>query len=169
MDCSPPGSAVRGLLQASRLEWVAMPSSGGSSRPRDWTQVSCIAGTFFTNVKKLFTKKNSFNSYNILSTELEMIPLFQRLGDWDLNQLHVHFPHVVSSRSRIWSQAGLGSKLTLYHLALQRSPEWGSENSRREGIKARNWWEGTIQTQVVGGLVYWTEKTTLVKKEGKPS
>ena len=37
-----------GILQARILEWVAMPSSRGSSRPRDWTQVSHIAGIFFT-------------------------------------------------------------------------------------------------------------------------
>ena len=37
-----------GLLQAGILEWVAMPSSRRSSQPRDWTQVSCIAGGFFT-------------------------------------------------------------------------------------------------------------------------
>ena len=37
-----------GILQASVLEWVAMPSSRGSSQPRDWTQVSRIAGRFFT-------------------------------------------------------------------------------------------------------------------------
>ena len=48
MDYSPPGSSVRGILQARILEWVAMPSSRGSSRPRDGTQVSCIAGRFFT-------------------------------------------------------------------------------------------------------------------------
>ena len=35
-------------LQARILEWVAMPSSRGSSQPRDWTQVSHIAGRFFT-------------------------------------------------------------------------------------------------------------------------
>ena len=35
IDCSPPGSSVHGILQARRLEWVAMPSSRGSSRPRD--------------------------------------------------------------------------------------------------------------------------------------
>ena len=29
MDCSPPGSSVRGILQARILEWVAMSSSGG--------------------------------------------------------------------------------------------------------------------------------------------
>ena len=31
------------------LEWVAYPISSGSSRPRNWTRVSCIAGRFFTN------------------------------------------------------------------------------------------------------------------------
>ena len=31
MDCSPPGSSVHGILQAKILEWVAMPSSRGSS------------------------------------------------------------------------------------------------------------------------------------------
>ena len=35
MDCSPPGSSVHGILQTRSLEWVAMPSSRGSSRPRD--------------------------------------------------------------------------------------------------------------------------------------
>ena len=39
MDCSPPGSSVRGILQARVLEWVAMPSSRGSSRPTDRTRI----------------------------------------------------------------------------------------------------------------------------------
>ena len=37
------------ILQARILEWVAMPSSRGSSQSRDGTQVSLIAGRFFTN------------------------------------------------------------------------------------------------------------------------
>ena len=37
---SPTASSVHGILQARKLEWVAMPSSRGSSRPRDQTQVS---------------------------------------------------------------------------------------------------------------------------------
>ena len=37
MDCSPPGFSVHGILQARILEWVAMPSSTGSSQPRDLT------------------------------------------------------------------------------------------------------------------------------------
>ena len=48
MDCSPPGSSVHGVSQARILEWVAISSSRGSSRPRDGTQVSRIAGRLFT-------------------------------------------------------------------------------------------------------------------------
>ena len=48
MDCSPPGSSVQGIFQARILEWVAIPSSRGSSQTRDGTQVSHIAGRFFT-------------------------------------------------------------------------------------------------------------------------
>ena len=48
VDCSPPGFSVCGILQARILEWVAIPSSRGSSPTRDWTWVSCIAGGFFT-------------------------------------------------------------------------------------------------------------------------
>ena len=43
MDCSPQGSSVHGILQASLLEWVAIPFYRGSSQPRDRPQVSCIA------------------------------------------------------------------------------------------------------------------------------
>ena len=44
MDHSPPGSSVHGILQARILEWVAMPSSRGSSQPReDQTRVSCVS------------------------------------------------------------------------------------------------------------------------------
>ena len=77
MDCNPPGFSVHGILQAGILESVAMPSSRGSclprdslpseppgkpknsrvgglsllqgsSRPRNRTENSCIAGGFFT-------------------------------------------------------------------------------------------------------------------------
>ena len=42
MDCSPPGFSVHGILQARGLEWVALPSSRGSSPLRDQTQVACF-------------------------------------------------------------------------------------------------------------------------------
>ena len=47
MDCSLPGFSVDRILQARILERVAMPSFRGASQPRNWTQVSCIAGGFF--------------------------------------------------------------------------------------------------------------------------
>ena len=43
MDCSLPGSSVYGVFQARILEWVAMPSSRGSSWPRNWTHVSYVS------------------------------------------------------------------------------------------------------------------------------
>ena len=51
MDCSPSSSSVHGILQARITKWVIMPSSRGSSQPRNLTCVaciSCIAGGFFT-------------------------------------------------------------------------------------------------------------------------
>ena len=46
VTCQTPLSM--GILQASILEWVAIPFSRGTSRPRDRTQVFCTAGRFFT-------------------------------------------------------------------------------------------------------------------------
>ena len=43
VDCSLPGSFVRGILQARTLEWVAMPFSRGSSWPRDRTCISYVS------------------------------------------------------------------------------------------------------------------------------
>ena len=48
IDSIPPGSSVHGILQVRILEWVAVPFSRGFSQPRGQTQVSCIAGGFFT-------------------------------------------------------------------------------------------------------------------------
>ena len=42
LDSSPPGSCVHGILQARRLEWVAMPFSRGYYQPRDGTHISFI-------------------------------------------------------------------------------------------------------------------------------
>ena len=49
MDCSLPDSSVHGISQERILECVAIYFSKGSSQSRDQTQVSCIAGGFFTN------------------------------------------------------------------------------------------------------------------------
>ena len=48
--CDPMDYTVHGILQARTLECVAIPFSRGFSQPRDWTQVSYIAGGFFTSI-----------------------------------------------------------------------------------------------------------------------
>ena len=45
IDCSPPGSSVHGIVQARILEWVAIPSSRGSSGPRGQAPVSSASCT----------------------------------------------------------------------------------------------------------------------------
>ena len=59
MDCSPPGSPVHGILQTRILEWIAISFSRESSRPRDLTWASWIAGGFFTDraTREAQTKK----------------------------------------------------------------------------------------------------------------
>ena len=62
VDCSLPGSSVRGILQARIQEWVAIPSSRGSSRPRDQIHVSCMAGKDLTSIRIIWkaSKKHRF-------------------------------------------------------------------------------------------------------------
>ena len=43
LEYSPPGFSVHGILQARTLQWIAMPSSRGSSQPRNWTWVSYVS------------------------------------------------------------------------------------------------------------------------------
>ena len=64
VDCTPPGSSVHGILQARIPEWVAMPSSRGSSPPRNQTHNSCIAGRFFTpeKLRKPMIKMHDFKT-----------------------------------------------------------------------------------------------------------
>ena len=62
MDSSPPGSSVLGILQAKVSE-RSFPSPEDFSRPRDRTQVSCIAGIFFTvwATGKLYIVRRDFD------------------------------------------------------------------------------------------------------------
>ena len=49
IGCIPPGSSVHGILQVKMLEWVAVPSSGGSSQCRDLKSPELAGGFFTTN------------------------------------------------------------------------------------------------------------------------
>ena len=65
MNCSPPGSSVHGIFLARILEWIAISFSRGSSWPRDQTQVSHIAGRFFTVwvINKKTVQKNLLRTW----------------------------------------------------------------------------------------------------------
>ena len=69
----PPVSSVHGISQARILEWVAISFSRGSSRPRDRTCISCIAGRFFTTEPPGESKmhgRDSCRKCNILSQKI---------------------------------------------------------------------------------------------------
>ena len=79
MDCSLSGSSVHGIFQARVLEWIAIAFSRGSSRPRNRTRVSHIAGRHFTvwatvhGVAKSWTRLSDFTSlhngcYSLMAT-----------------------------------------------------------------------------------------------------
>ena len=63
IDWSLPGSSVHGIVQARILEWGAISSSRGSSWPRDWTHVSCLAG-------RVFTAENESENHSAVSDSL---------------------------------------------------------------------------------------------------
>ena len=65
MDCGPPGSSVHGILQARILEWIAIPYSKGSSRPRNQTWVSLTAGRFLT----IWATRETTSSYLLISPQ----------------------------------------------------------------------------------------------------
>ena len=67
MDCSPLGSCVHGIIPASILEWVAISSYRGSSRPRDPTHASCTGRRIlyhWATWKAPFYQRNSSTPLN---------------------------------------------------------------------------------------------------------
>ena len=84
-DCSPPGSSLHGILQVRILEWVAMPSTRGSSPPRDRTGisfVSCIAGGFFTS----WVTREAPSKWSVIPQTFHHCPL--------LPCFLLHIPHI---------------------------------------------------------------------------
>ena len=83
MDCSSPGSSVHGILQARILERVAMPSSRGSSQPRDGTHVSyisCTAGGFFYPLSHLGSSQLYTHTYILFFRFFSIIGYYKILN-----------------------------------------------------------------------------------------
>ena len=123
MDCGPPGSSDHGVLLARVLEWVAMPSSRGSSQPRYWTQVSCIAGGFFTISWYLY-------SMCLLTNDRAPGECFYQ---WRIWWFGLPRPSLVSARSWTTSQRHLCSQRmqhTESRPAWQKFLSWGASGSK---------------------------------------
>ena len=115
MDCSPPGSSVHRIFQAGIQEWVAISSSRGSSPPRDWTQVSYIAGIIHT---VWATRKTSMWGINSLK--------YGRGCTTAINsqlRCHKHHLHVQHIREKI-SQASVGSPTYYPQEENKRTGSW---------------------------------------------
>ena len=99
MDCRPPSSSVHGILQARILEWVAISFSRGLSRPRDQTQVSCIAGGFFT----VWASREVYCKLNILQLKIKTWPQVSRSMSGDLfHTLILLFCIVLTQEKLAW-------------------------------------------------------------------
>ena len=139
MYCSLPGSYVLGILQARILEWVSIPFSRGSFRPRDWTQVSCIAGRFFTNWA---TRESKRESRSVVSDSLQPHRLY---SPWNSPGQNIEMGSL-SLLQGIFPTKGLNPGLPhfgwiLYQLSHQASPrilEWVAYPFSRGSSGPRN-------------------------------
>ena len=102
--CNPMDCTVHGILQDRILEWVAIPFSRGSSQHRDQTQVSHIAGRFFTSWA---TKEAMFLSYR-----KSLPPFYSSSKLFRLKDIFVHHVALISSH---WRMAAVESE-HLVHL-----------------------------------------------------
>ena len=109
VDCSPPGSSVRGLLQARRQEWVALPSSRGSSWSRDRTCVSWVAGrqvpyhwaTWEASVNQLYSNKNELKKKKKKS--MDHIMPFPSQNSWFPTKIGTHSSPVLRLPRPWWT------------------------------------------------------------------
>ena len=137
------------ILQARILEWVAVPSSRGSSQPRDWTQVSCIAGRFFTSEPPRKPKNTGVGSLSLLQGIIYMYThthshsqTYTLLYVYVYGILHREFVHVImrSPKSAMWASR------------LETQVSWRSShrNGCRSSLKAV-WWRSA---PCLGRLVF---------------
>ena len=77
MDCSPPASTAHGILQARILEWIVMPSSRGSFRPRDQTGISYVS-CIVRQAGRLFAKSTNWETISkyLLTCDIVHVVLF---------------------------------------------------------------------------------------------
>ena len=98
--CNPIDYTVHGILQARILEWVAFPFSKGSSQPRDRTQVSRLAGGFFTSWAKREAREY-WSGYPLSSGSLSLLQ--QIFLTQESNRSLLHCRWILYQLSYVWS------------------------------------------------------------------
>ena len=130
MVCSLPGSSVHGVLQASILAWIAIPFSRGSPWPRDQTQVSHVAGRFFTvwAVRDILIK-----------IILKILDIKKSTAKKKKNLLpgagRFHGIALPSSRCRWWLNLGLRSQGFVKIISKHSQLSWGGFPLSQEACK----------------------------------
>ena len=128
MDYSLQGSSVHRIYQARILEWLAISFSRGSSQPRDWTWVSCIAGRLLTGWVRREVQKSESDSVLFGSLWL----LQARILEWvAFSLLQWIFPTQESN----WGL--LHCRRILYQLSYEGSPNYTSIFKKRVKLEER--------------------------------
>ena len=158
---------VQGVLQARILEWVAFPSSRGSSQPRNWTRVSCIAGRFFT---KWAMREAGLDLGCILKREEQST--YWQVVLWGLRLWYKHLvaPLTEKNDSKVDVGKGLRTECMVWawwrlkcwwniHMdigvkylnTLDVSPHWKSKHGNHQQISCSqshgNWWKRGLRTE----------------------
>ena len=99
MNCDPPGSSVHGILQARILKWIAISFSGGSSLPRDWAQVSYIAGRCFTIWATREGLKSTYAEYIMWNARMDEAQAGIKIAGRNINNLRYADDTILMSES----------------------------------------------------------------------
>ena len=139
MDWSPSGSSVHWILQARILEWITISFSRGSSRPRDWTQVSYIAGRLYHLSQR--------SPFFVTSGDADHCCFFSLLP---LIKLLSYF-----YRLRVWGIELCSTSVVIYYLKYIMTWQW------------RRKWQPTLV--FLPGKNPWTEKPDGLQSMGSPN
>ena len=90
MDWGLPGSSAHGIFQARILEWVAISSSRVSSRPRDWTHISCVS-CFCMRILYLWA------TWEVPKRSQERFFLYKCYFRWFNNQIYMRQIYIIKA------------------------------------------------------------------------
>ena len=131
MDCSLPGSSVHGIFQARVLEWIAVPFSKESSRPRDRTWVSHIVDRCCTVCDLSQRSRNC--AYicicvcraSLAAQRIKRLPAVQETQVWSLGW-----------QDSLEKEMATHSSILAWRIPWTEEPEWATVHGV---VKRRTW------------------------------